>query len=337
MERARLIYEQIEEAKRHLLGGSHLQLRLALILLDNAAELLMHRELRDEFARADYYQPKWEPALGDWLRSGLGPKYTEKERRDSEREFEPKIRILQLRLKRISESDRRVLCVCHKLRCEAFHRGHVRSQILAHICKLLYLTVAELTVKLPVKVYSVPGGDQDKESAAFLGRFGVKDPYAFGSEERNGSLRNKLVENIAFDAAESARALSDDLVGRIDTTIEGLAYVGETEDRSKIDYNMQYGQFWHDVGAHLMEEGTLEPELGEQFKAWQSAGRARFTLAKVTRWRRTAVAIARCTNPANALDHYWAIDKRFARLEQGVGKSVAEYDEWINMEIHHRR
>jgi len=45
MEGVRLIYEQIEEAKKYILGGSLLQLRLALILVDNVVELMMYREL----------------------------------------------------------------------------------------------------------------------------------------------------------------------------------------------------------------------------------------------------------------------------------------------------
>ncbi len=50
MENVRLIYEQIEEARRHLVDGSLLHLGLALILLDNAAELMMYRELEYETA-----------------------------------------------------------------------------------------------------------------------------------------------------------------------------------------------------------------------------------------------------------------------------------------------
>lgn len=57
----RLIYEQIEAAKNYLLNGSLLGCRLALILLDNAAELTMHRELEGHFAREDKWSPQWEP------------------------------------------------------------------------------------------------------------------------------------------------------------------------------------------------------------------------------------------------------------------------------------
>src|SRR5262245_28919843 len=43
MERTLIVVEQIEESKALILRGSSAHLRMALILLDNAAELLMHR------------------------------------------------------------------------------------------------------------------------------------------------------------------------------------------------------------------------------------------------------------------------------------------------------
>ena len=337
MESIRLIYEQIEQAKKYLMNGSLLQLRLALILLDNAAELLMHRELQLRFSWDDEMMPKWEPARTEWISAGLGAKYTDEERRDSEKEFEPKLRILHLRLKKISDDDRKVLCVSHKLRCEAFHRGHIRPQILAQVSRVLFTTVVELTVKLPLQEYRIPGGDLDSDNAAFLERFGFRDAYALGTDEGRLKLKRKLGEGVGIDPLELAHALSSDLIQRVDETIEGLAYVGGAEDRTKIDHNLQYTQFWREIGSHMLKNGIYEPQLREEFKARQLAGRAKFTLSKIERWRRMAHAIAHYVNPAVALDHYWAIDKRFAPLEQDVAQTVSRYDDDVNMQIHHRR
>ncbi len=233
MENVRLIYEQIEEAKKYLMNNSLLRLRLALILLDNVAELLMYRELQQVFAWYDQWEPKWEPGRTDWIRAGLDPKYTEDERKDSEKEFEPKLRMLQFRLGRISEDDRNTLCVCHKLRCEAFHRGRIRPQIRVQACKLLYLTVSDLTVKLPIKAFLISGEKLDKENADFLERFGCENPYTLATDEGRAKLRDKLVEGITIDGRELASALSSELLQRIDETVGGLAYVGDTEERSE--------------------------------------------------------------------------------------------------------
>lgn len=84
MIRIRLTYEQIEAAKLHLLTRSVLGCSLALILLDNVAEILMHRELETRFAFDDHLTPKWEPARTEWLNLGHGPKYSLAERRDAQ-------------------------------------------------------------------------------------------------------------------------------------------------------------------------------------------------------------------------------------------------------------
>ncbi len=86
----------------------------------------------------------------------------------------------------------------------------------------------------------------------------------------------------------------------------------------------------------MAEEGIREPQLSGEFEAWRAAGQVRFTLSKIDRWRRMATAIARIANPAIALSHYWAVEKRFAPLERDVVEVVWRYDDEINMRIHDR-
>lgn len=336
MENLRLIYEQTEFAKRHLLGTSLLDFRLALILLDNVAELLMHRELQKWFAMEDKWLPKWEPAYTEFLRAGLGPKYTPEERQAAEREFDAKTRILCLRLGRLSNDERAILNVCHKLRNEAFHRGTLRKTILEHVCRLLYITVVNMTLKFPASSFSLPGSTPDPDDASFLERFSIKDPFLLATEDGRRHLADRLCDGITLEYLEFAGTFSRDLVERIDSTLEGLEYVGETSDRSEIDRKLQYAQFWQDLGATLLKQGIREADLENAYRRWQSEGRARYTLHKIGRWRRQAEAIARCDTPAKALDHYWAIDKRLRPLEDDVFKAVFRYDEEIDMRIHER-
>lgn len=334
MENVRLIYEQIEAGKEYLLSGSLLGFRLALILLDNVAELLMHRELEMRFAIHDQWRPKWEPAYTEWLRAGLGPKYTPDERQAAEREFEPKTRILCVRLGQISNDDRAVLNVCHKFRCEAFHRGELRRSILEQASKLLYITTVNLTLKLPIRGLRLPDPKPAPEESNFLERFGLKNASSLITDNGRKQVADLLLSGISFDNLAFAEALSRDLIERIDATLHGLEYVVGTSDRSQIDRNLQRTQFWRDLGAELAKRGVREPDLESAFRQWQSESRAKYTLHKIDRWRRQAEAIARCTTPARALDHYWAIDKRFRPLEDDIAEAVFRYDEEINSLIH---
>jgi hypothetical protein len=333
MERVRLIYEQLEEAKRLLATGSLLNLRLSLILLDNAAEVLMFRELEHVFQWDDSMTPKWEPAKSEYLKSELGPKYTEEERSRARSEFEAQLRILAFRLRRISSDDRQILTICHKMRCEAFHKAYLRPEILLPTTRLLFHTVAELTVKLPFRSYSVSGSKLSAENEAFMKRFDLKQSHSLGTAESLGLMRSKLIDAIPRDIAGLSEALSEELVERIDQTIGGLAYVGNTSDEKMIDYNLKFQQFWLRDGVKLAESGVREPALTEAFAKWEAEGNAEYTIKKLKKWQKIAGNIRKLTNPARALQIYWSIESRFSALERDVDEAVFRFDEDINMRI----
>lgn len=329
----RLIYEQIETAKSHLLRGGMLDCRLALILLDNVAELLMARALRDEFDSEDFFYPKDGRArLGDAMRA----KYTPEERRRAEREFEPKLRILGFRMDRISPEELAILRVCHRLRCEAFHAGAVRRTILSQTVVLLFQTTVALTLKLPIRSFIMPAPNPAEPDARFLERYELQDAMRLAFDDGREQIVRILMEGIALDARAFVETLSQDLVRRIDEDIlGGLHYLNDRD--ADVDRNLQYGQFWQDSGIALAEAGVRQPRLDEAFEQWKAEGHAKYTVAKINRWRRQAELIARRERPSAAIEQWWAIDDTIQPLETGIRKAVAEYDEQINAEIHDRR
>lgn len=278
----RLIYEQIEAAKAQMHSGSLLGSRLALILLDNAAELLMHEELRIRFMYDDQWVPKWELARSEWISEGRGPKYTAEERRNAEREFEPKLRILSYRLDRISADDRIVLSVSHRMRCEAFHQGRLRPGIFQIVVNLLYRTVVDLTASLSGPQLVVYGGQPSVEDKAFMERFEVSDPYSLVTEEGKRRLADRLLSGILPSQTATAEILSADLVERIEWIMDSLSDLSEKRADSEIDRHLQYVQFWRDVGANLAKNDVREPRLEQSFEEWQTQGRAKYTLLRWT-------------------------------------------------------
>jgi hypothetical protein len=201
----------------------------------------------------------------------------------------------------------------------------------------LYLTVVELTVKLPIHGLAEPTPDFDPDGVRFLQRFGFK----YGSELLfdNGRRRvaDHLLAELDFDLSVFRTALADDLIEHINATFEGLEHVGETRDRSKIDHNLQYTQFWREMGASLFQHGVHEPELTNAFRQWQSEGRAKYTVETFDRWWRQAEAIRHCKISGPALDLYWATDKALGPLEDDVFDAVFRYDEEIDMRIKDQR
>lgn len=209
MENVRLVYEQIETAREHLLQGCVLHSRLALILLDNVAELLMAKALEEELAFENFcYPPNREPRLSDDRR----PKYTAEEREAARSEFEPKLRILGHHLNKISAEDRAILKICHRLRNEAFHAGTIRHTILAHITVLLLQTVVSLTLKLLIRSFVLPGPRPAEAAAGFLARFEIEDAMSIAMDAGREHIARKLLEGIALDVRSFADTLSGDLL-----------------------------------------------------------------------------------------------------------------------------
>jgi hypothetical protein len=334
MENVRLIYEQIESAKGHLLRAGVLDYRLALILLDNVAELLMAKELQREFAFEDYFYPPSRPRR---LGGAMRPKYTAAEREAARKEFEPKLRILGHHMKRISADERAILKICHRLRNEAFHVGTVRRTILAQTAVVLFQTVVSLTLKLPFRSLVLPGAQPAETDRNFLARFEIDDATRLALDEGREHMARKLLEGIAFDVHGFAQTLSGDLVRRIEENIlGGLSYLNDDRN-DEVDWNLQHGQFWQEEGIALAETGVRQPQLDEAFERWRAQGRAKYTVPKIERWRRHAGLIARRERAAQALEEWYAIDEKISPLEEGIGQAVADYDDRINAEIHDRR
>ncbi len=334
MERVRLIYEQAEEAKRLLVTGSLLNLRIALILLDNVAELLMYRELERTFAYFDQFKYTRELAARDAIHESMIPPYTEDERKEAQREFDPKIRILGHRLKKLPHDDGQILRVCHRFRTETFHREELRSEILLPITTLLLHTVANLTVTLPPGLY-VLRGRPGVEDVAFLNRFGFDEAQALSlnTPESLNQLREKLTEGLPLDSPAIADTLSHDLVERIENSIGNLMEIDSPKNEDEADDRLQHSQFWQEVGAELAKQGVKEPRLTEEYKTWKAAGQARFTFAKLRLWQKRAALIQRQGNVARALELYSAIDRRFVPFEEYAAEALFHWEEYIDMRI----
>jgi hypothetical protein len=329
LENVRLIYEQIESAKAFLLRNDVLDCRLALILLDNVAELVMARELRERYSFDDYFHP-----AGGQVPDPLPLKYTPEERSRADWEFEPKLRILGHGLGKLSTSERSVLRVCHRLRCEAFHVGTVRRTILSQATRLLFHTTVGLTLTMPIRAFVLPGPQPANADARFLERFGLGDAMFLAHEDGRGQIARMLLDGVTLNAADFATALSEDLVTRIDEHIlGGLEYLNEA-DGADIDRNLQYGQFWQQEGIALAQAGVRQPHLDEAFDKWRAEGQAKFTIHKIERWRRHAELIARRERPSDAIEQWWAIHSKIQPLESGIGKAVSDYDDYINNQIH---
>jgi hypothetical protein len=327
MENVRLIYEQIEHAKRMLLSESVLDLRLSLILLDNAAEVMMYRELSSRFRWDDNWTPQW--MRPEDLPPELRPKYTKEERDRAEREFEPLIRLLR-RFDKLSESEAAVLRVCHKMRVDAFHRAEINHNILLPTTKLLFLTVADITLKLRAGHYTLPQND-DGPDAQFLQRFGLKSAHSLLNDEGVNAMKEVLIRDINFDPKAFAELLAEELEDRIEGIIENIGYMNDTEDVAEIDEILQHVEFWRERGAAVAKacherHEPFGPAVDQAFAEWRENPGPTYTVPILRRWKQHAAALRKSTNSPHVLSRYWGIQNMFLDLEDRVIEGVVKFD-----------
>jgi hypothetical protein len=221
------------------------------------------------------------------------------------------------------------------MRNDAFHRGEMNRAILGPVTELLFLTVAELTKAFPVHSYSVPGGGAAGPDAEFLSRFGLDSEHKLGDEKGRDKMYRKLIEGIEFDET-LVTVLSQDLEERLDGVVGGLSYLNDdTSDRSKLDHNLRYTQFWRERGEEVMRKAHAEgrvpkDDLDTAYAEWSVSPGPRFTMDKIERWRRKASAIASAKHPADALAQYVGIERAISPLEDDVHRAVADFDDHIN-------
>jgi hypothetical protein len=145
MQQLTFVLYEMDEALRYIEGGRLEQLRLALLLLDNAAELQIGRRVRQERQSEDLVERIRERTRA--LRAARGVKSTDPadrpplsaaEKRRIERSFDAKLAYLAERHGVLDPRLAKVLSYVHRYRNEAYHEGTVRRETIRTAALILF-------------------------------------------------------------------------------------------------------------------------------------------------------------------------------------------------------
>ena len=208
---------QIDEARRYLESGRLEGLRLALLLLDNAAELQLDRRVREEMVIEEWNEntrtlalliPEPErPARLQELVAWMP--LSAREKRNLERGYDKKLEFLSFRRSLLDPRLAGILGYLHRYRNEAYHEGRVRPATLRTACLILIEANCQLLESLPMMVRYA----SDESYEWFSERFG-NDRAAFlgGGRFAVGTFRAGLFPELSAVAV----ALADHLSSRLD-------------------------------------------------------------------------------------------------------------------------
>lgn len=190
--------ETLEICRGHILADASVPIRLAIIVLDNVAEVLMLHCCRAIFENDGF------------ANHILVPQYSLSDQQRVERDFGGKIWFLTTKVRFISDADATVLRIGHSYRNAGFHRDEHNDEANHVIVRLLFEAVSRLLTA----VYGngvISGGHESL--IEWLRQYGIKEPYlAYGPASRE--IGRKLLKGITVSTARVQSALLQDLVKR---------------------------------------------------------------------------------------------------------------------------
>jgi hypothetical protein len=322
------IVEQLDRAARELATDHPINNRLALILIDNATELILHRRCKTH-------------ALWDKEYRKLGEaKLSLKQRHMARGSFlDGKLIVLQA-LGDISEKERRFIAICHDYRSELYHVGLGHEAVIRAMAGRYFDLCCELfgRIKPDYVVWS------SNEQVTEIGK-----RYLAKITENIQSMLGLDVEKLAPVLLAERPELPDlsvtlgqaaaDAIDEIEQAFE--FFVNDNPAKLKADEALEQIQFHFDFLRRAEKEGIEGSNWDREYqrrmfdlrKEMQQTWRPRFRRIPLDNWGARATDTGAERDALTALDRYQALRNDMAYLEEVIGEAAAELDAWIQLQI----
>lgn len=330
MERLVSIVVQIEEAKAFIRLGDLSHLRLALLLLNNASEILIYRAVTEELTWHDYRSQIFSRAqdiMSDdeleafRMEMGYEP-LSSKDRRTLLQKYNAKIDFLSgLKKERHLPSPiGQVLKATHRYRNEAYHRDRIRKETIQPVVIVLFDIVTDLILILTPGSMSYSSSD---DWSGFCKRYGFEHPHQVF---HNGipTIVKALKEDMRPDVGTIAAALADHTKSRLDEMEEALNFLSRDSGAGfSPEEELRRVQFWaeYDYVPHNRYEA--------RFKDYS----APISLQTFTQWRVQGDQLRDESDKLELFLRFAQIEAAIEPLEERIHEAADRVDEAIQLAI----
>ena len=232
----------------------------------------------------------------------------------------------------ISQDEGDCLKVAHMLRNEAYHTGIIRKSIIIYVAAVYFEIACKLLPRLWFGGYMYT--DQD-DVAIFLKRYNIDGGMI--NETVLAKICSCLLEGKTCEIFKLNKALSKDLLRRIEETLDGLEYLAEGGyPRTTAKQVLKQMQFSEMLATNYKfaktEEGfqnflKIHKKLFPKYKP-------PITMKVINIWKQRAKTLELETMPGLVLRKFADIDEKLLPIEQKVDEGVFQFDEMINAQIH---
>jgi len=318
---------QLDQARHYIEDGRPEHIRLALLLLDNCAEMQMAEHIGSALA-GERTQEKIQRTYRAIIPEGdpnpivqevyAFKPLTGREKRAIDRHFEDKVRYMVERAETLDASLAGSLMQLHRYRNEAYHRNSVRPRTIRTACLILFEINCEMLLSIPRRttIYS-----SDGDYTWLRERFDLEPPYIGISEELKSivmQLRTRLIPDVADVSALLAEYMEDrfrDFYVHLRYIAENLQTVADEEDALAEVYS------YNNSRAHYPDSENPKQILEPHPLVWIREREQRIP------------TIQMASSRIEAFERFSALERDLEPTESAVMDLVFEIDNYIDMQI----
>lgn len=352
------IVEQLDRAAGELSNDHPINNRLALIMIDNATELILHRQCTDRL-EWDSWTSGLQEAVGATAKGNSSEAeyelsedrvdfvMTPRQRAKAKGKFlDGKLKVLE-DMGDLTLAERRFITVAHDYRNELYHVGLAHDDIIRAIAGHYFLLCCDLFARMgKLAVFGPSFSSNDKYTDVAKRYFPMRDGLMHSFHVDNGMLAEKLrcarpdgipdlAETLGGSARKSIKAIMDDFEFLVRDNPFGF----------NADRMLEVAQRQRDLTEALEREDVnglwVDPNYRDSFTrvatTLEATWEQRHTSIPREKWMLRAVAVGREANPLIAMYSYQSLRNDMSYLEEAVLTATGELDNWIQMEVDRAR
>ena len=319
------VVEQLDRAIHELSTDHPINNRLALILIDNGTELVLHRRCMDHL-------------FSDRMLRSLQPK---QRRMAKSQRLPDKLKVLE-QLEDITRTERRFIRVAHSYRNALYHAGLKHDDIIRAIAGHYFLLCCDLLARL--KPYSVSQSSTDRYTAVAERYLPIRDgPFVAhrGSQalvedlaEKLRSARPKQIPDLTKTLANSARTAIQQIEDALEFSVrENPSNLSSKEvlELAQLELEFRNALECEGVNSYVVDP-LYQDDVSQVTNTVEATWRPRHTLLPSENWASRADAIEGEVDPQIAMDLYQSLRKDMSYVEDAISFVAAELDRWQQLQ-----
>jgi hypothetical protein len=357
-----LFVEQFAEIRDLIMSGQVTKQRMALVALDNLAEVLLHRHKRLVLSFAEAGSQHRVPRLSNSdlrrLSADFGARVTLARGGSCDPLFGGLVRPI------LDDLDEAVFRSAHAYRNRVYHADHHNSAVLPYITKSFMGAVGRGFMRLQPTNVASSLNEWRRQQLAPYGYAGSKDshwPGMFAPAEAAKAISEHLSRDICVGLEESKAALQDDLAWRTAWADEMIKHLlGDGFPLDRLAWALRWDEFWKahgsddtvveldkelaDTWTELVQAESESVELHTRINTLNASRNARISamfacfspntdLAHIAHIRRLADRLVSARNVGTLFIRYQRLDEDMEKIENALDDAAIGWDRHVQEEV----